>query len=352
MAQFYKLSIENIVSSTPSSVIVTFTIPSNLQETFSFIPGQYINIKALVNGQEVRRSYSICNAPTKESLSVGIKKVDDGTFSVYANTHLKVGDTLEVSAPEGRFTFAPNANSAQNIALFAAGSGITPIMSILTTGLDKEPNSNFVLVFGNQSSSETMFFRELQNLKEQYPNRLTIHYLFSRSNEEGSLFGRIESSTVNYILKNKHKDLNFDAFYLCGPEGMIQSVQEALTENNIDPSVIHYELFTTSTDDAETTSVDIPEGKTQVSGVVDDEAFSFVMDASDRVLDAALENDVDAPYSCQGGICSSCIARVKEGSVEMVKNQILTDAELAEGLILTCQSLPTSSTLVIDYDDV
>jgi ring-1,2-phenylacetyl-CoA epoxidase subunit PaaE len=225
-------------------------------------------------------------------------------------------------------------------------------MSILTTGLNQEPNSNFVLVFGNQSSSETMFFRELQNLKEQYPNRLTIHYLFSRSNEEGALFGRIENSTVNYILKNKHKDLTFDAFYLCGPEGMIQSVQEALTQNAIDAKTIHYELFTTSTDDAEINSVDIPEGKTQVSGVVDDEAFSFVMDASDRVLDAALENDVDAPYSCQGGICSSCIARVKEGSIEMVKNQILTDAELAEGLILTCQSHPTSKTLVIDYDDV
>ncbi len=350
MNKFHKLTVSEIQRITPNSVTVSFHIPGALKEDFQFSAGQYITIKTIINGEELRRSYSICTTPKSGLLKVGIKKVDDGLFSRFANNELREGDVLEVHPPEGRFIFLPEKDNKRNLIAFAAGSGITPIMSIMKTALEEEPNSNFVLVYGNKNAAETMFHDEILELTERYPERFSLYFIFSRAQEENSLFGRIERANVYHVLNNKHKDEHFNAFYLCGPEEMINNVTEALQENKIEKERIFYELFTTSETEAET--LDLPDGKTSVTVMLDDMEYSFIMDKKQRVLDMALKEKLDAPYSCQGGVCSSCMALLKEGEVNMAKNDILTDSEVAEGFILTCQSYPVSDRIVIDYDDV
>ena len=350
MADFYPLTIQQIKALTPSSVAITFSIPKELKQTFAFAPGQYITIKKEVKGKELRRAYSISSSPKRDYITIGVKRVEKGGFSDFANTKLKVGDILEVMPPEGRFIFQ-RSDTQKNIAAFAAGSGITPIMSIIKAVLNSNPNNQFVLVYGNKSNTETMFYKELVKLQLDFANRFFVYFTNSKTQEEGSLFGRIDASTVNYALKNKHKNTQFDGFYLCGPENMIHLVTNTLKENNIPKEKILFELFTTSETETETASP-TTDGKTQVSITLDDEEFSLVMSKNDVVLDAVLKENIDAPYSCQGGVCSSCIARITEGKAEMVKNQILTDSEIEEGLILTCQAKPMTPTLKVDYDDV
>ncbi len=349
MSDFHALKITAVDSLTPNAVTLTFDIPEHLKNTFAYTAGQYITIKHTVNGEELRRAYSISSAPSSGKITVGIKKVPNGTFSVYANESIKTGDVLEVMPPEGRFVFE-SPSEAKNVAAFAAGSGITPIMSIVQTVLESHSENTFVLVFGNQSPEETMYLKALQELQGRYTDRFFIQHLFSRAQEENALFGRIETSTVNFIIKNKFKETTFDSFYLCGPEEMINTVSDTLKSNGISEDKILFELFTSS--DAEDTLAEELEGKTKLEVLVDDETFSITMDKKELVLDAVLKEDINAPYSCQGGVCSSCIARITEGKAEMVKNQILTDGEVAEGLILTCQAHPLTPTLKVDYDDV
>lgn len=349
MNDFHSLTVSSVHSLTPNSVAISFAIPSHLKDIFSFVSGQYITIKHTVNGGELRRAYSISSAPTANEITVGVKKVEGGSFSVYANAEIKTGDVLEVMPPEGRFVFKP-VNTEQHIAAFAAGSGITPIMSIVRTVLESHLNNRFVLVYGNQNPVETMFHREILALTNTYPNRFFVQFVYSKTQEDNSLFGRIDKSMVNFIIKNKFKDVTFDAFYLCGPEPMINLVSDTLKSSGVAESKINYELFTTS-ESVDTIAEDL-DGMTAVEVLVDEESHSFTMDKKSLVLDAVLKEDIDAPYSCQGGVCSSCIARITEGKAEMVKNQILTDGEIEEGLILTCQAHPLTPTLKVDYDDV
>lgn len=349
MADFHTLTVKHIKPLTPTSVAITFDIPKDLIQTFKFEAGQYITIKKEIKGKELRRAYSISSSPKEGSITIGVKKVDKGGFSDYAYSKLAIGDTLEVMPPEGRFVFRSN-NSPKNIAAFAAGSGITPIMSIIKTVLRGNPKSTFVLVYGNKSHEETMYYTELVKLELNYTDRFFVYFTTTETRETDSLFGRIDISTVNYALKNKHKNVSFDAFYLCGPEPMIQLVSATLKDKGIAADKIHFELFT-STEIKDELPIS-PEGQTQVEVTVDDETFSFSMDRRMLVLDAVLKENIDAPYSCQGGVCSSCIARITEGKAEMVKNQILTDGEIADGFILTCQAHPLTPTLKMDYDDV
>ena len=349
MSDFYSLTIGKISRLTPNSVAVSFIIPKELDNKFNFEAGQYITIKHKVNGEEVRRAYSISSSPKDKHITIGIKKVPEGRFSTYANTLLQKGDQLLVMPPEGRFVFKTS-NKQENICAFAAGSGITPIMSIVRTVLESHPENTFVLVYGNQNKSETMFHNEILELTNTYKDRFTAEFVYSRAREEDSLFGRIDTSVINFILKNKFKETNFNTFYLCGPEEMINLGCETLKANGIAEDSIYYELFTASeNEESETKNL---EGKTAVEVVLDDEVHSFSMDKKSSILDAALDEDIDAPYSCQGGVCSTCIARITEGEAKMDKNQILTDSEIAEGLILTCQAHPVTATLKIDYDDV
>ena len=349
MSDFHKLVISEVKKETLNSVSITLEIPENLQAAFAFKAGQYITFKHSFDGNEIRRAYSLCSSPSSGKLRVGIKQVTDGTFSVYANTKLKVSDSLEVMTPEGAFVFEPENGTSNAYGAFVAGSGITPVLSIIKDVLEREPNSSFVLVYGNQTQAECMFYSELEGLKTEYGERLHIEYIYSRSKEHNALQGRIDKSVVNYLLKNKYGETSFSSFYLCGPEAMINEVANTLKGRGVAKENIFFELFTSSDDGELAESHD---GNTTVTVTLDDETDTFVMSQKKNVLEAALEHGLDAPFSCQGGICSTCIARVIEGKVEMRKNQILTDSELQEGLILTCQSHPTTSKVTIDYDDV
>ena len=349
MSDFYSLTIDKISRLTPNAVAVSFIVPKELENEFDFEAGQYITIKHKINGEEVRRAYSISSSPKDKHITIGIKKVPEGRFSTYANASLREGDQLLVMPPEGRFVYKTS-NKQENICAFAAGSGITPIMSIARTVLESHPENTFVLVYGNQNKSEAMFHNEILELSNTYKDRFTAQFVYSRAREDDSLFGRIDTSVINFILKNKFKETNFNTFYLCGPEAMINFSCDTLKANGIAEDSIYFELFTTTENkDSETI---IPEGKTTVEIILDDEVYSFSMDKKSSILDAALDEDIDAPYSCQGGVCSTCIARITEGEAKMDKNQILTDGEIAEGLVLTCQAHPVTATLKIDYDDV
>jgi ring-1,2-phenylacetyl-CoA epoxidase subunit PaaE len=351
MSSFYPLIIKDVRKETPHAVSIAFTIPDHLNEEFKFVAGQYINLKTQYEGKEVRKAYSICSAPGSGELRVAIKAVRHGDgFSVFANDQLKAGDVMEVGVPEGKFTFEPKPERQRNYAAFAAGSGITPILSIILSVLENEPESTFVLVYGNKTPEETIFSDCLRQLEEQYLGRFFVQFVFSKAHAEGALFGRVERSTVNYVIKNKHKEKEFAKFYLCGPEDMIHTVNGVLRESNVPENAIKFELF--STPIAEKKIEASLEGQTKVTVLVDDEETTFMMPKDMTILDAALKQGVDAPYSCQGGICSSCMARVSNGTAQMKKNAILTDGEIAEGLILTCQAHPTSGEIYIDFDDV
>ena len=350
MSTFYKLAVKEIIRETPEAISVLFQVPEELQANYRFVAGQYINLKLTLDGNEIRRAYSICSTPESSELRIAIKSIKNGYFSKFANEQLTVGKVLEVGTPEGKFTFEPEASRQKNYAAFVAGSGITPVMSILQTVLEKEPNSTFVLVYGNKSSNETIFYNQLHDLQLKYVGRFFVHYVFSQQKAEDQLFGRIEKSTVNFVLKNKHKEKEFDKFYLCGPEEMINAVSNVLKENNVKEKDIKFELFSaSSTENQVQKSL---EGHTKITVLVDGDETSFEMSQKQSLLEAALKQGLDAPYSCQGGICSSCIARISKGTAEMKKNTILTDGEIAEGLILTCQAHPTSNEIFVDYDDV
>jgi len=353
MSQFYKLSIKDIQRETDKCVIINFAVPNRLKDKFRFKAGQYLTLRTLINGEEVRRDYSICSATKNDGLKVAIKEVENGIFSKFANRLLKPNDILDVAPPNGRFIFEPNAEKSRTVVAFAAGSGITPIMSIARTILTQEPKSTFVLIYGNKTPKDTIFFQDILDLHHGYLDNFNLQLVFSQSDEKNALFGRIEKSTVNFIVKNKYKHIDIDSFYICGPEQMINTVQDVLLENGVKKEVVHYELFTTSKsgndsiDDDSTLNDD-----TSVTVFVDDEETTFKMNPKKSVLEAALAEKIDAPYSCQGGICSSCVARLKEGEVKMRQNNILTESEVADGLILTCQAHPLTSRIVVDYDDI
>ncbi|WP_333693461.1 ferredoxin--NADP reductase [Flavobacterium sp.] len=350
MSTFYKLAVKDIIRETPEAISVLFNVPSELKENYRFTAGQYINLKLTLDGNEIRRAYSICSTPESGELKIAIKAIKNGYFSKFANEQLTAGKVLEVGTPEGKFTFEPDASRQKNYAGFVAGSGITPVLSILKTVLEQEPNSTFVLVYGNKSSNETIFYNQLHDLQLKYVGRFIVHYVFSQQKADDQLFGRIDKSVVNFVLKNKHKEKEFDKFYLCGPEEMINTVSAVLKENNVKEKDIKFELFSASSSENEIQKS--LEGHTKITVLVDGDETSFEMSQKQSLLEAALKQGLDAPYSCQGGICSSCIARISKGTAEMKKNTILTDGEIAEGLILTCQAHPTSGEIFVDYDDV
>jgi ring-1,2-phenylacetyl-CoA epoxidase subunit PaaE len=348
MAEFHKVYIQEIKQETADAVSVVFKIPENLKSDFKFKAGQYITLQKEINNEEVRRAYSICSTPESGEIRVAIKKVEKGVFSTYATTQLKVGDEIEISVPEGRFSLNVEAN--KNYIGFAAGSGITPILSMVKSVLKTASTSNFTLVYGNKSIADTIFFEELAELKKMYSERFNLHYIYSRENVKNGLRGRIDGNVTNYFVKNMYKETSFDAAFLCGPEEMIKDVSKTLGSNKIAKENIHFELFTASVDKDKVAQV--KEGTSEITVLLDDEETTFIMSQTDDLLAASLRNDLDAPYSCQGGVCSSCLCKVTEGKAVMVKNSILTDGEIEEGFVLACQAYPTTSKITIDFDDV
>lgn len=353
MGRFHSLQIKDIKKETKNAVSISLDIPNDLSSEFTFIAGQYLTFRLTLNGEEVRRSYSICSTPNTNELRVAIKQITDGLFSTYANNNLNIGDYIDVSVPEGKFTLKTTHNDKKSYAAFAAGSGITPVISMIKDVLINEPNSTFVLLYGNKTPDDTIFYKELNDLKATYFGRFFLYYTFSQANESEALFGRIDMGKINYVLKNKHKGVDFNSFYLCGPETMIELASNHLLSNGYLKDQIHFELFTASVKEAALTN-DSTEfnGTAQVTVLVDDEETVITVKENETILDAALKGGIDAPYSCQGGVCSTCICLVTEGSVHMRKNSILTDSEIKDGLTLACQSIPKSATITVDFDDV
>lgn len=351
MPKFKNLTVKDIIKETENAVSIAFTVPAELASEFKFIPGQYITIRITLDGKEIRRSYSICASPESNELVVAVKEVENGLFSNYATKKLKVGDVLEVAPPEGKFILQTATSHQKNYVAFVAGSGITPVMSMIKSVLFKEVHSKFVLVYGNKTAEDTIFKAEIDSLLEKYPERFFVQYVFSQKILGDAVLGRIEKPIVNLILKNKFKNIEFDGFYLCGPEPMVETVTNVIRENGYEASKIHFELFTSTYTSGAITAKNL-DGQTEITVLLDDEETTFEMSKKQMILTASLDEGLDAPYSCQGGICSSCLAKVTEGKAVMDKNAILTDSELEEGLILTCQAHPTTDKITIDFDDV
>jgi ring-1,2-phenylacetyl-CoA epoxidase subunit PaaE len=353
---FHKLAVKNIVKETSDCVSIEFDVPENLKEEFQYTQGQNINIKTTINGEEIRRTYSICASPQENKLKVAVKKVNGGLFSVYANEQLKKGDVLDVMTPLGKFNTPLDAAQSKNYVAFAAGSGITPVMSIIKATLATEPHSSFTLVYGNRSRSSIIFFEELEGLKNKYMQRFTLIHILSREKTDAAInFGRITKDKCTHLFEKLVDLKQADEFFLCGPQQMIFEVQEFLEAHGVDKKKIHFELFTTEKKKAAShtphaASENTPSSKIEMK--LDGRTFLFdiPLNSDATILDAAMQQGADVPYACKGGVCCTCKAKLVEGEVEMDVHWGLDHEEIALGFILTCQSHPKTDKVVVDFD--
>lgn len=349
---FYRLKIANITKETADTVSITFDVPGSLTGEFQFESGQYLTLKETINGEELRRSYSICSAPFENKLAVAVKEIPNGTFSRYANNELKTGDEIEVMPPMGGFKVTTSASNAKNYIFYAAGSGITPVISMVKSILKDEPNSTVQLYFGNKTAEQTIFKSELDALTAAYSN-LQLTYILSQE-ETGSALtnGRIDTGKCESFFNANQSLNNIDGVYACGPEEMIMAVKDFYLGQGLDSKKIHFELFTTS---VPTENVAVESGapiQSQVTVIIDDEEFEFELNSNGKnILQAAQDEDADVPFSCKGGVCCTCRAKVIEGTVRMDLNFALEEDEVANGFILTCQSHPTSEKVVVSFDE-
>ncbi len=349
---FHKLTVKDIKHQTSDCVSIAFEIPAELQKEFRFIQGQNITIKTDLD--EIRRSYSICSSPLDNELRVAVKKVNNGIFSSFANEKLKIGDTLEVMSPTGTFFTEVKPDNKKEYVFFAAGSGITPVISIIKTILKTEAKSNVTLIYGNKNVSSIIFKEELEALKDKHLERFRIYYILSREKAESDFNnGRIDVDKCNHLSRL----INFnvvDDFFICGPEQMIFNVKDFLKGWGIDSKKIHFELFTTPTREHTkiyTAVKETSEEGSAISVTLDGRSFDFMLDYNgNTILDAALAEGADAPFACKGGVCCTCKAKLLEGKVEMESNYGLDKSEVKAGFILTCQSHPRSKKVVVDYD--
>lgn len=342
---FHSLQISKIERFTPESIAVYLNIEQPLKPNFKFSAGQYITIEHQTPTGAIRRSYSIASTPSDKELCIGLKKVKNGVFSTFANTELKEGDRLRVATPEGNFTYDP---TAKRILAVGAGSGITPLLSIIKTALFGDPEVVVGLVYGNQTASTAMFIPQLEELQQQFKDRFFWVNSYSQS-REGDYFGRIEKGTLLHALKNKLSTVGpIEKAYLCGPEALIQTAQETLVDAGMSSENVLFELFVASSEQKEIDT----SGNAEVTVLLDGQTQKIMVDKEEFLLDSLLEQGIDAPYSCQGGSCSSCICKISEGTAEMARNQVLTDREIAQGFILSCQAKITSAHISVDFDNV
>jgi len=351
MADFHTLRIKEVKKETEDTVSISLEIPNQLKKLFSYTQGQYLTFKKKVNGEEVRRSYSLCSSPhTDEDWKVAVKRVEGGQFSVFANEYLSVGDILEVMPPEGKFFTELKEDQKKKYVAFAAGSGITPIMSILKSTLKVENESTFTLYYGNRNADSVIFREELTQLASSYSDRLNIQYIFSGTSEEGAFEGRISADKCDEFAAVSSDFYSADEYFLCGPEEMIFGVKEKLELKNVDKSQIHFELFNTPVQAADDKAV-IPALESEVTVLIDGEEHVFNLSSKgSSILDAAMDAGADVPFSCKGAVCCTCRAKLMEGTAVMALNYSLTDKEVADGYILTCQAHPTSVKVLVDYD--
>lgn len=357
---FHPLKVKRVTPEAAGAAAITFDVPEALAAEFDFRPGQFLTLRAKIDGQDVRRNYSICSARQRyeatREIDVGIKPVEGGMFSRWAVSQLREGATVDVMPPDGRFT--PRAPGARHRVGFAAGSGITPILSIVASTLAGDPASRFTLVYCNQRVNTIMFNEALQDLKDRYPARLTLIHLLSRQPTEIALLhGRLDEAKVRELLQTLLPPADIDEAFICGPEAMIDGCESALHQAGVPAERVHTERFSTPGTPAPTRAPksiarEHPEQAShQLEVVLDGKTHHLAMADGDRVLDVALDAGLDLPYSCKGGVCCTCRARVLEGEVEMEKNYTLEAAEMERGFVLTCQARPLTPRVVVSYDE-
>ncbi|NRA11270.1 MAG: phenylacetate-CoA oxygenase/reductase subunit PaaK [Crocinitomicaceae bacterium] len=351
---FHSLLISDINNETEDTVSIAFDVPSELSNDYTFKSGQYLTLRADIDNEDTRRSYSLCSSPFENEWRVAVKQVPDGKFSTYANNDLKVGMSLDVMTPAGNFALTTDANSSKSYVLFAAGSGVTPILSIAKSALHEEPNSDVTLFYGNKGFGSIIFREEIEALKNQYMERLRIVHVLSRESLGNPLQkGRIDKDKADQLFDAFLKEVDIDAVYLCGPEQMIHAVKESMTGKGVDESKIHFELFTTpSTEKKIAPPTDAPKIDANVIVIIDEEEIELNL-ASDgmNILDASQAAGGDVPYACKGGVCCTCKAKIIEGTARMDVNYSLEQEEIDEGFILTCQAHPTSDKLIVSFDE-
>ncbi len=353
MAKFHLLKVSRLERPTSESVAVTFDVPTHLKNEFAFVQGQHLTLKATINGDDTRRSYSICSCPLDSELTVAVKKLEGGKFSTFANEDLTVGDQIEVMPPHGHFFVPLEASKSRSYVAFASGSGITPIISIIETTLRTEPHSQFMLFYGNRKTQSIIFLERLEALKNQFMGRLSLYHLLSDERQESNLFnGRINAEKLDAFAKRFFDPKSVDHFFTCGPEGMMLTVKESLLSLGVAEQKIHLELFTSPVGTLGTTGSkkEQKEAQAEITVILDGNSMTFPYDSKESILDVAFENGADLPYACKGGVCSTCVAKVEVGEVEMDVNFALEPDELAKGLVLSCQARPKTETVTLSFD--
>ncbi|SDU97214.1 1,2-phenylacetyl-CoA epoxidase subunit PaaE [Pseudomonas sihuiensis] len=358
MSKFHSLTIKDVRAETRDAVSIAFDVPGDLADAFHFTQGQYLVLRTELDGEEVRRSYSICTGTGDGELRVAIKRVAGGRFSSYANDQLRVGQQLEVMPPDGRFFVPIEPSRRGNYLAVAAGSGITPILSIIKTTLECEPQSRFTLLYGNRSSASALFREQLEDLKNRYLQRLNLIFVFSREQQDVDLYnGHIDAGKCSQLFSRWIQVDALDAAFICGPQSMTETVREQLREHGMPSERIHFELFASeggaARREAREAARSADSVSSQITVISDGRALNFELPRNTQsVLDAGNAQGLELPYSCKAGVCSTCKCKVIEGEVEMDSNFALEDYEVAAGYVLSCQSYPVSEKVVLDFDQL
>jgi ring-1,2-phenylacetyl-CoA epoxidase subunit PaaE len=358
-ARFHALRVADVRPLTPTAIEVTFAVPDEIADAFDYAPGQYVALRATVDGEELRRSYSLCRPPARGAISVGIKRDPDGRFSTWAHERLCPGDEIDVMSPRGTFVSRASTSTGHVVAI-AAGSGITPIMALAADVLERSAHSRVTIVYANRSSTDVMFVDELADLKDRYPSRLTLHHVLSREQRAAPVFsGRLDEERLRLILSRLIDPASVDEWFLCGPLALVEVCREALTEAGVPRERVRFELFTAGDGDAPAQTggarpvrvrADEPVRSIEITLDGQSAHVDSPVSANETILAAALRVRPDVPFACAGGVCGTCRARVIEGSVSMTENYALEPDEIERGYVLTCQSHPTSDTVRVDYD--
>ena len=355
MSKFHRLPIASVERETRDAIAITFAVPDALADQFRFEPGQHLTLRASVGGEDLRRSYSICSAVQDGALRIAVKKSPGGAFSTWANEALAAGATLDVMPPMGHFNVPLDATARRHYLGFAAGSGITPLLSIVKTTLAAEPLSRFTLFYGNRASGTVMFKEELAALKDVYLERFNLAHVLSREAQDIDLLhGRIDRDKAGALLDHWVRLASIDTAFVCGPEGMMEAVIDALKARGFPDSRIKVERFASSIPKHQHVARPLPKAaasECEVTVIIDGSRKSFLLEREkESILDAGLRNGIELPYSCKGGVCSTCRCRLIEGEVDMDVNFALEDYEVARGFILSCQSYPATDRVLIDFD--
>lgn len=356
MARFYPLPIQAIQQETADCKSIEFALPASLQDAFTFKQGQHLTLRTTLNGEDIRRNYSLCSSPQEGVLRIAVKQIEGGKFSTFANEQLTIGDVLEVMPPAGKFYTDLDPNQRKQYAAFVAGSGITPVLSILKSVLETEPDSTFTLFYVNKQVQSIIFKEEIEGLKNKYLERLQVYYFLTQEELDIPLFnGRFSKEKMDWIFGHLISAQAVDEYFLCGPEQMIADIRSNLEHRSVSPRRIHFELFTASTPIKQRTQVAKPTHLQDTTSeiVVRDggKQFTFQLKpGTESILDAALKKGADLPFACKGGVCCTCKAKIISGEVEMDVNYALEPEEVEAGYVLACQSHPLTSKVVIDFD--